>query len=94
MIVCKHLICNVIDLTWSGSCTGETGGGLAGGQKSPTSAAQQGDVGDDRGGKVDKTGKASGKTSNEDDSNTGAIGGTQTKKGKVGTGAPSDIGRG
>ncbi|DBA66966.1 hypothetical protein WJX79_010215 [Trebouxia sp. C0005] len=68
-------------------------GGLAGGQMSPGSAAAQGDAGDDRGGKTDKTDKASGKASTEDDDNTGAIGGTQTKKGKVGTGAPTDIGR-
>ena len=60
---------------------------------SPGSAAQQGDVGDDRGGNPGKSAKASGKASNEDESNTGAVGGTQTKKGKVGTGAPSDIGR-
>ncbi len=56
------------------------------------SAAAQGDAGDDRGGKVD-TGKASGKASNEQESNTESVGGTQTKKGKVGTGAGGDIGR-
>jgi hypothetical protein len=60
---------------------------------SPGSAAAQGDAGDDRGGKTDKTDKASGKASTEDDGNTGVVGGTQTKKGKVGTGAPTDIGR-
>ena len=62
---------------------------------SPGSAAAQGDAGDDRGGNPskDKTGKASGKASTEEDDNTGAIGGTQTKKGKVGTGAGGDIGR-
>lgn len=72
---------------------GDAEGGLGGGQMSPGSAAAQGDAGDDRGGKTDKTDKASGKASTEDDDNTGAIGGTQTKKGKVGTGAPTDIGR-
>ena len=60
---------------------------------SPGSAAQQGDAGDDRGGKPAKSDKASGKASTEDDSNSSIVGGTQTKKGKVGTGAPSDIGR-
>lgn len=73
---------------------GDKQGGLGGGQMSPSSAAAQGDAGDDRGGKPDKTGKASGKTSNEDDANTDIVGGTQTKKGRVGAGAPSDIGRG
>ena len=73
---------------------GDKEGGLGGGQMSPSSAAAQGDAGDDRGGKPDKTGKASGKTSNEDDTNTSTVGGTQTKKGRVGAGAPSDIGRG
>ena len=72
---------------------GKKGGGLGGGQMSPDSAAAQGDIGDDRGGKTDKSGKASGKTSNDEESNTGAIGGTQKKKGTVGSGAPSDIGR-
>ena len=60
---------------------------------SPGSAAQQGDAGDDRGGNPGKSDKASGKASNEDDSNSGIVGSTQTKKGKVGTGAPTDIGR-
>lgn len=71
---------------------GDKSGGLGGGQMSPGSAAAQGDAGDDRGGKVD-TGKASGKKSNEDEDNTDTVGGTQTKKGSVGSGAPSDIGR-
>ena len=73
---------------------GDKEGGLGGGQMSPSSAAAQGDAGDDRGGKPDKTGKASGKTSNEGDTNTDTVGGTQAKKGRVGAGAPSDIGRG
>ena len=73
---------------------GDKKGGLGGGQMSPSSAAAQGDAGDDRGGKPDKSGKASGKTSTEEETNTDTVGGTQTKKGRVGAGAPSDIGRG
>ena len=77
------------------SCNAGTAeGGLGGGQMSPSSAAAQGGAGDDRGGKPDKSGKASGKVSNEEDSNTDTVGGTQTKKGQVGAGAPSTIGRG
>ena len=60
---------------------------------SPSSAAAQGDIGDDRGGKPANTDKASGKASNEEDTNTGIVGGTQTKKGKVGTGTASNLGR-
>ena len=73
---------------------GSKSGGLAGGQMSPSSAAAQGDAGDDRGGKPENTDKASGKTSNQEDSNTDTVGGTQSKKGRVGAGAPSTIGRG
>lgn len=61
---------------------------------SPSSAAAQGGAGDDRGGKTDKSGKASGKVSNQDETNTETVGGTQTKKGQVGAGATSTIGRG
>ncbi|KAL3135652.1 hypothetical protein ABBQ38_006132 [Trebouxia sp. C0009 RCD-2024] len=72
----------------------EGGKSVGGGQMSPSSAAAQGGAGDDRGGKTDKSGKASGKVSNQDETNTETVGGTQTKKGQVGAGATSTIGRG
>lgn len=74
--------------------TGEKAGGLKGGPESPSSAAAQGDAGDDRGGNPAKdTGKASGKKSNQDDSTTATVGTSQKHSGKVGSGASSTIGR-
>ena len=73
---------------------GQKAGGLGGGPESPSSAAAQGDAGDDRGGNASKdSGKASGKKAVEDDSTTGTVGASQRHSGKVGSGASSTIGR-
>lgn len=73
---------------------GSKAGGLKGGPESPSSAAAQGDAGDDRGGNPSKdTGAASGKKSNQDESTTSTVGGSQKQSGTVGSGASSTIGR-